>query len=146
MTEQIEAPVSTARHALRPGVPVEPALRPGTAEPALRTGAAEPARRTGTAEPARRTGAAEPAAVRAERERLRRSRAAYEAKLSRLRLYSYCLTLGACVLALMSFMYVTQGTADGDATFTWLGVAFAAATALALWSAVAITRLGDVAI
>lgn len=46
----------------------------------------------------------ESAALRAERERLRRARVAYEAKLSRLRLYSYCLTLTSCVLALMSFM------------------------------------------
>jgi hypothetical protein len=114
MTEQIEAPVSTARHALRPAVPVEPPY-------------------------------VDHAAVRADRERVRRARAAYEARLSRLRLYSYCLTLGACVLALMSFMYVTQGAADGDPTFTWLGVAFAAATAVALWSAIAITKLGEVA-
>ena len=118
MTEQIEAPVSTARHALRPAIPVEPPFR----DHPIDTGA-----------------------LRAERERVRRARAAYEAKLSRLRLYSYCLTLGACVLALMSFMYITQGTADGDPTFTWLGVAFVAATAVALWSAIAITKLGEVA-
>ena len=115
MTDQIEvAPgVRTARHALRPAAPVEPAT--------------------------------DHAALRAERERVRRARAAHEAKVSRLRLYSYCLTLAACVLALMSFMYITQGTADGDATFTWLGVAFVAATAVALWSAVAITKFGEVA-
>lgn len=85
------------------------------------------------------------AVLRAERERLRRARAAYESKLSRLRLYSYCLTLGACVLALMSFMYVTQGTADGDATFFWLGVAFGAATLTALWSAIRITHVAEFA-
>lgn len=82
-------------------------------------------------------------ALRAERERLRRARAAYEAKLSRLRLYSYCLTLTACVLALMAFMYLTQGAADGDATFVWLGVAFVAATVTALWSAIRITHVAD---
>ena len=87
----------------------------------------------------------EHSALRAERERVRRARAAHEAKVSRLRLYSYCLTLAACVLALMSFMYLTQGTADGDPTFTWLGVAFVAGTGVALWSAVAITKLGEVA-
>lgn len=84
-------------------------------------------------------------AMRAERERLRRARAAYEAKLSRLRLYSYCLTLTSCVLALMSFMYLTQGTADGDPTFVWLGVAFVAATVVTLWSAVRITHVSEVA-
>lgn len=83
--------------------------------------------------------------LRAERERLRRARAAYEAKLSRLRLYSYCLTLASCVLALMSFMYVTQGAADGDGTFIWLGVAFAAATFVALWTAIRITHVGEYA-
>lgn len=136
MTEQIEAaPVSTARHALRPAVPAGPATRPvGRAVDHAADHAAGPA-----ADPT-----ADPASLRAERERLRRARAAHEAKISRLRLYSYCLTLGACVLALMSFMYLTQGTADGDPTFTWLGVAFVAATAVALWSAVAITKLGEV--
>jgi hypothetical protein len=83
--------------------------------------------------------------LRAERERIRRARAAYEAKLGRLRLYSYCLTLGACVLALMSFMYVTQGAADGDGTFVWLGVAFASATLVALWAAIAITHVNEFA-
>ncbi|HUR01343.1 MAG TPA: hypothetical protein VM347_02280 [Nonomuraea sp.] len=85
------------------------------------------------------------AVLRAERERLRRARAAYEAKLSRLRLYSYCLTLSACVLALMSFMYLTQGAADGDATFVWLGVAFVSATVVMLWSAIRITHVSDFA-
>jgi hypothetical protein len=113
MTEQIEATVTTARHALRPAVTVEPTT--------------------------------DHAALRAERERIRRARAAYEAKLSRLRLYSYCLTLGSCVLALMAFMYVTQGTADGDATFTWLGVAFGGATVCTLWSAIRVSQVGEFA-
>ena len=84
-------------------------------------------------------------ALLAERERLRRARAAYEAKLTRLRFYSYCLTLTACVLALMAFMYLTQGAADGDATFVWLGVAFVAATVTTLWSAIRITHVADFA-
>lgn len=84
-------------------------------------------------------------ALRADRERLRRAQAAYEAKLSRLRLYSYCLTLTSCVLALMSFMYLTQGTADGDGTFLWLGVAFVAATLVTLWSAIRITHVAEFA-
>lgn len=83
--------------------------------------------------------------VRADRERLRRARAAHEAKLSRLRLYSYCLTLTSCVLALMSFMYLTQGTADGDATFLWLGGVFVAATVVTLWSAIRITHVSEIA-
>ena len=81
--------------------------------------------------------------LRADRERLRRARAAYEAKLSRLRLYSYCLTLTSCVLALMAFMYLTQGAADGDASFVWLGVAFIAATVTALWLAIHITHVAE---
>lgn len=85
------------------------------------------------------------AALRAERERLRRARAAYEAKLSRLRLYSYCLTLSSCVLALMSFMYLTQGTADGDSTFVWLGFAFVAATLVTLYLAIRVTKVGELA-
>ncbi len=83
--------------------------------------------------------------LRAERERSRRDRAAYEAKMSRLRLYSYCLTLTSCVLALMSFMYLTQGTADGDGTFVWLGVAFVSATVVTLWSAIRITHVSEFA-
>ncbi len=66
-----------------------------------------------------------------------------EARLSRLRVYSYCLTLAACVLALMSFMYLAQGTADGDSSFVWLGAMFVATTALTLWLAVRVTRVGD---
>ncbi len=85
------------------------------------------------------------ALLRAERERVRRARAAYEARLSRLRLYSYCLTLTSCVLALMSFMYLTQGSADGDSTFLWLGVAFVSATALTLWCAIRITHVSEFA-
>ncbi|WP_019875387.1 hypothetical protein [Sporichthya polymorpha] len=87
----------------------------------------------------------ESAALRAERERLRRARVAYEAKLSRLRLYSYCLTLTSCVLALMSFMYLAQGAADGDPTFTGLGVGFVAATVATLWFAVRITHVTEFA-
>lgn len=68
-----------------------------------------------------------------------------EARLSRLRLYSYCLTLGACVLALMSFMYLTQGTADGNSTFLWLGATFVVSTALTLWLAVRVTQVGEFA-
>ncbi|HVE25951.1 MAG TPA: hypothetical protein VNC22_11115, partial [Sporichthya sp.] len=92
MTEQIEAaPVSTARHALRPAVPARPA------PPAERAVDPTVDRRVDpTVDPAvdptagRRV---DPTSLRAERERLRRARAAYEAKISRLRLYSYCLTL-----------------------------------------------------
>ena len=116
MTEQIEAPPSAV--ALPPAVERAPAA-PDVALDAV--------------------------ALRAERERLRRARAAYESKLSRLRLYSYCLTLGACVLALMSFMYLTQGAADGDATFVWLGAGFAAGTLTALWSAIRITHVSEFA-
>lgn len=89
--------------------------------------------------------AVDASALRAQRERRRRARAAYEAKLSRLRLYSYCLTLTSCVLALMSFMYLTQGTADGDGTFVWLGVAFVSATLVTLWCAVRITHVSEFA-
>ena len=88
----------------------------------------------------------DPAALRAERERLRGAREAYEAKLSRMRLYSYCLTLSACVLALMSFMYLIQGAADGDATFVGLGVGFVTATAATLWVAVRITHVAEFAV
>lgn len=66
---------------------------------------------------------------------------AEELRLARLRLYSYCLTLTACVFALMSFMYLVQGTADGDASFTALGVLFVALTGASLWSAVRVTRI-----
>jgi hypothetical protein len=83
--------------------------------------------------------------LRAERVRIRRARAAYEAKLSRLRLYSYCLTLTSCVLALMSFMYLAQGSADGDSTFVWLGVAFVSATVVTLWCAIRITHVSEFA-
>lgn len=116
MTEQIEAPPSA-------GV-LPPAVEAGPSAPDVVLDAA---------------------ALRTERERLHRARAAYESRLSRLRLYSYCLTLGACVLALMSFMYLTQGTADGDATFVWLGAGFAAGTVTALWSAVRITHVAEFA-
>lgn len=82
------------------------------------------------------------------RDALRANAAAYarrEARLARLRLYSYCLTLAACVLALMSFMYLAQGTADGDSTFSWLGALFVVSTGLTLWLAVRVTQVGDVA-
>ena len=78
-----------------------------------------------------------------ERERIRRARAAHEAKLARLRLYSYCLTLAACVLALMSFMYLAQGIADGDSEFTSFGAAFVAATFAALWSAIRVSKVDE---
>gem|GEM_PF-4947429 len=58
----------------------------------------------------------------------------------RLRIYSYCLTLSACVFALMTFMYVVQGQADGDGTFLGLGVLFGVIGLLLLWGAVRITR------
>ena len=116
MTEQIEAPLRYAP-AVPTSVPVSVPV-----EPALDT-----------------------AGLRAERERIRRARAAYEAKLSRLRLYSYCLTLTSCVLALMSFMYLTQGGADGDSTFVWLGVAFVSATVVTLWCAIRITHVSEFA-
>ena len=68
-----------------------------------------------------------------------------EVRMARLRLASYCLTLSACVFALMTFMYVVQGTGDSDGTFISLGVLFGAVTGLLLWAAVAITRVGEVA-
>lgn len=102
--------------------------------------------------PARRPAeipALDPAALLLARERALRAHAGAHARrvarLARLRLYSYCLTLAACVLALMSFMYLAQGTADGDSTFTWLGAMFVACTALTLWLAVRVTQVGDLA-
>lgn len=68
---------------------------------------------------------------------------AEQLRLSRLRLYSYCMTLSACVLALMTFMYLVQGIGDGDGTFTGIGVMFAGATVLMLWGALRVTQLGD---
>jgi hypothetical protein len=72
---------------------------------------------------------------------LRRAQLRAELRMSRLRLCSYCLTLFACVLALMTFMYVTQGEADRDPTFFSLGVMFAGGTGVLLWAAVRVTRV-----
>jgi hypothetical protein len=63
--------------------------------------------------------------------------------MGRLRLASYCLTLSACVFALMTFMYVVQGVGDSDGTFFGLGLMFGAGTALLLWAAVWVTRVGE---
>jgi hypothetical protein len=68
-----------------------------------------------------------------------------EARLGRRRFYSYCLTLTACVFALMTFMYGVQGQADSDGTFIGLGMLFAATTAFLLWAAVRITRVDSYA-
>ena len=65
------------------------------------------------------------------------------ARLVRLRLYSYCMTLSACVLALMAFMYLLTGTADGDAGFTSVGVMFLGMMILMLWGALRVTRAGE---
>ncbi|MGQ0631321.1 MAG: hypothetical protein ACT4P1_09775 [Sporichthyaceae bacterium] len=62
-------------------------------------------------------------------------------RLSRLRLYSYCLTLLACVLGLLAFMYLAQGLADGDHSFAAVGGAFAAGAIAALWGAVLVTHV-----
>jgi hypothetical protein len=84
------------------------------------------------------------AAERAEHlELLRRAYHRHEQRLSRMRLYSYCMTLSACVFALMTFMYVTQGEADRDGTFISLGTAFGAMTIFLLWGAVRVTRVGE---
>lgn len=75
-----------------------------------------------------------------------RAREAYlraEVRMGRLRLASYCLTLSACVFALMTFMYVVQGAGDSDATFLSLGAMFAAVTGFLLWAAVWVTRVGE---
>jgi hypothetical protein len=80
---------------------------------------------------------------RAEVEALRRAYARHELRLSRMRLYSYCMTLSACVFALMTFMYVTQGEADRDGTFIGLGTMFGAMTIFLLWGAVRVTRVGE---
>lgn len=66
-----------------------------------------------------------------------------EVRMGRLRLASYCLTLSACVFALMTFMYLVQGAGDSDATFLSLGVMFGAITGLLLWAAVWVTRVGE---
>jgi hypothetical protein len=74
---------------------------------------------------------------------LRRAYERHELRLSRMRLYSYCMTLSACVFALMTFMYVTQGEADRDGTFIGLGTMFGAVTIFLLWGAVRVTRVGE---
>jgi hypothetical protein len=75
--------------------------------------------------------------------RAREARVRAEIRMGRLRLASYCLTLTACVFALMTFMYVVQGIGDSDGTFLWLGVMFGVFTALLLWAAVWVTRVGE---
>jgi hypothetical protein len=72
-----------------------------------------------------------------------RARTKERNRLARLRLYSYCMTLSACVLALMSFMYLLTGTADGDASFTSIGVLFLAMMITMLWGALRVTRAGE---
>lgn len=64
-------------------------------------------------------------------------------RLARLRLYSYCMTLSACVLALMAFMYLLTGTADGDAGFTSVGIMFVGLMVLMLWAAMRVTKAGE---
>lgn len=79
-------------------------------------------------------------------EAARRARAALvraEIRMGRLRLVSYCLTLSACVFALMTFMYVVQGAGDSDAKFLSLGIMFGAVTGALLWAAVRVTRFSD---
>jgi hypothetical protein len=76
-------------------------------------------------------------------EAMRRAYERHELRLSRMRLYSYCMTLSACVFALMTFMYVTQGEADRDGTFIGLGTLFGATTVFLLWGAVRVTRVGE---
>ncbi|MGQ0623883.1 MAG: hypothetical protein ACT4PP_04400 [Sporichthyaceae bacterium] len=61
-------------------------------------------------------------------------------RLRRLRLYSYCLTLLACVMALLAFMYLAQGLADRDGSFAALGAGFVVGTGAALWGAVLVTH------
>lgn len=73
----------------------------------------------------------------------RRVHAREQARLARLRLYSYFMTLAACVFALMTFMYLVQGEGDGDATFLSLGALFGAITVFLLWAAVRVTRFGE---
>ena len=64
-------------------------------------------------------------------------------RLARLRLYSYCMTLSACVLALMAFMYLLTGTADGDAGFTSIGIMFSGLMVVMLWAAMRVTKAGE---
>lgn len=71
----------------------------------------------------------------------RRERARLQQRMARLRLYSYFMTLAACVFALMTFMYLVQGGGDEDATFLALGGLFAAITVFLLWAAVRVTHV-----
>jgi hypothetical protein len=64
-------------------------------------------------------------------------------RLARLRLYSYCMTLSACVLALMAFMYLVTGTADGDPGFTSIGIMFTGMMVVMLWAAMRVTKAGE---
>ncbi len=73
----------------------------------------------------------------------KRARVKEQLRLSRLRLYSYCMTLSACVLALMAFMYLITGTADHDAGFTSIGFLFVAMMVGMLWAAMRVTRAGE---
>ncbi|MGQ0845221.1 MAG: hypothetical protein ACT4QF_13925 [Sporichthyaceae bacterium] len=73
----------------------------------------------------------------------RRARAKAHQKMARLRLYSYFMTLAACVFALMAFMYLVQGQGDRDATFLTLGALFGAITVFLLWAAVRVTHVGE---
>lgn len=73
----------------------------------------------------------------------RRARAKANQKMARLRLYSYFMTLAACVFALMTFMYLVQGQGDQDATFLALGAMFGAVTVFLLWAAVRVTHVGE---
>lgn len=73
----------------------------------------------------------------------RRERARFQQRMARLRLYSYFMTLAACVFALMTFMYLVQGGGDEDTTFLALGGLFAAITVFLLWAAVRVTHVGE---
>ncbi|MGQ0466609.1 MAG: hypothetical protein ACT4QG_14955 [Sporichthyaceae bacterium] len=75
--------------------------------------------------------------------RSRRERARFQQRMARLRLYSYFMTLAACVFALMTFMYLVQGSGDSDATFLSLGGLFAGMTVFLLWAAVRVTHVGE---
>lgn len=75
--------------------------------------------------------------------RRRREQVKEQQRMARLRLYSYFMTLAACVFALMTFMYLVQGEGDGDATFLSLGAMFGAITVFLLWAAVRVTRFGE---
>ncbi len=78
-----------------------------------------------------------------EARRQRRARVRANQRMARLRLYSYFMTLAACVFALMAFMYLVQGEGDRDALFLSLGAMFGAITIFLLWAAVRVTRFGE---